>query len=87
MLVDREQVLREVAGIIHEVLDMPDLAIDMATTAENVEGWDSFNHINIVVAVETHFGVKFHTAEIEEIRCVGELVELVLDKLSEVKAR
>jgi acyl carrier protein len=52
-----------------------------------VEGWDSFNHINIVVAVEAHFGIKIHTAEIEELRNVGELVELVEKKLKAKKSR
>ncbi len=79
---DKQQVLTEVSEVIRDVLDLPDQAIDMNTTAENVEGWDSFNHINIVVAMESRFRLKFHTAEIEELRNVGELVDLVYDKLS-----
>jgi acyl carrier protein len=75
-----------VAGIIRDVLDLPDLALSAATSAENVEAWDSFNHINIVVAVEAHFGVKFHTTEIEEIRNVGDLVDLIDRKLNARKS-
>jgi acyl carrier protein len=81
MLVNKEQILAELVEIIRDVIDLPDLAVTMATTADKVEGWDSFIHINIVVAVETHFGIKFNTAEIEELRNVGELMDLVHKKL------
>ena len=67
----------EVADIIRDVLDQPDLAVGAATTADDVEGWDSFSHINIVVATEARFGIKFRTAEIEELHKVGDLVALV----------
>lgn len=78
---DDGRILTQVRDIIADVLDQPDLQIDSATTATEVEGWDSFNHINIVVAVERHFAIKVNTAEIEELRSVGELVALVGRKL------
>ena len=81
MLLDKERIFPEVAEIIRDVLDLPDLAVSRATMAENVQDWDSFNHINIVVAIEAHFSVKFHTAEIESVQNVGELVDLVNNKL------
>jgi acyl carrier protein len=83
---DKAQVLAEVSEIIRDVLDLPDLVVTRETSAENVEGWDSFNHINIVVAVEAHFRVKIHTAEIEELKNVGELVDLVGQKLDARKS-
>jgi acyl carrier protein len=46
-------------------------------TAEDVEGWDSMNHIFIVVEIERRFGIKFQAAEMEELRNVGELAALV----------
>jgi acyl carrier protein len=79
---DKSAILQETARIIRDVVDRPDLIIDEHTTAQMVEGWDSFNHINIVVAVEARFGVKFQTAEIEELKNVGELVSLVAAKSS-----
>jgi acyl carrier protein len=81
--VDQSKILGEVADIIRDVLDVHDakgLRIDAETTADQTEGWDSFNHINIVVATEQHFGVKFKTAEIESLRNVGELVALIARK-------
>jgi len=83
--VNRDEIFKQVHDIISDVLDQPDLRLDASTTADNVEGWDSFNHINIVVAVESRFGIKIHTAEIEELRNVGELVELIEKKLNSRK--
>ena len=77
---DKSAILAEVTEIISDVLDQPDLILGLDTTAEDVEGWDSFNHINIVGACEGKFGVKINTAEIEELRNVGELVELIEKK-------
>ncbi len=84
---DKTEILSQVREILADVLDLPDLAVTEQTTAENVEGWDSFNHINIVVAVESKFGIKFHTAEVEELRNVGDLVDLIEKKLKSRKPR
>jgi acyl carrier protein len=81
---NQPQILDEVAGLIRDVLDPlgnKDLKIGLETTADLTEDWDSFNHINIVVATEQHFGVKFKTAEIDSLRDVGELVALIARKL------
>jgi acyl carrier protein len=83
-LVNQSQILDDVADIVRDVLDPlndKNLKIDLETTADQTDGWDSFNHINIVVAIEQHFGVKFKTAEIETLRNVGELVALIARKL------
>ena len=77
---NQSQILEQTADIIRDVIDPlndKNLTIDTGTTADQVDGWDSFNHINIVVALEQHFGVKFKTAEIESLRNVGELVALI----------
>jgi acyl carrier protein len=84
--VNNDEIYAEVRTIIAEILDQPDLQVSADTKADEVEGWDSFNHINIVVAVEAHFGIKINTAEIEELRNVGELVELIERKRKKQKA-
>lgn len=80
-----QEMVTQVRDIIADVLDQPDLEVDRGTIAEDVAGWDSFNHINIVVAVESHFGIKINTAEIEELRNVGELLDLIERKLKAKK--
>jgi acyl carrier protein len=83
--VNRTEILQKVATSITSVLDQPDLAITMRTTAKDVVGWDSFNHVNIVVAIESQFDIQFNPAEIEELRGVGEFVKMIEKKLAERK--
>jgi acyl carrier protein len=66
--------------IFRQVLDDDTIALSPEMTADDVEGWDSMNHIFIVVEIEKRFGIKFQAAEMEELRNVGELAALVRDK-------
>lgn len=84
---NRAEILGKLAQTIKSILDQPDLVITMRTTAEDVEGWDSFNHVNIIVAIESEFGIKFNAAEVEELRAVGEFVELIDKKISSANRR
>jgi acyl carrier protein len=67
--------------IFRQVLDNDTITLTPAMTAEDVEGWDSMNHIFIVVEIEKRFGVKFQAAEMEELKNVGELAALVRGKM------
>lgn len=82
---DNSQILEQLTDIIHDVLDNDTLILKPETVAADVPGWDSFNHINIVVATEDKFGIKFKTAELEQLRNVGEFVALVERKLNQKK--
>ena len=68
--------------IFRQVLDNAGITLTPSTTAEDVEGWDSMNHIFIVVEIEKRFGVKFQAAEMEELKNVGELAALVREKVA-----
>jgi acyl carrier protein len=79
---NEKEILARVRDCITKTLDQPNLTITMRTVAEDVEGWDSFAHVNIVVALESEFGLEFNAAEIEELRVVGEMVEVIEKKLA-----
>jgi len=64
-------------AIFQDVFDDPDFQIKPELSARDVPEWDSFNHINIIVASEMKFGVKFRAGEIEELRNVGDFVRLI----------
>jgi acyl carrier protein len=66
--------------IFRQVLDDENIVLSPEMTADDVEGWDSMNHIFIVVEIEKRFGVKFQAAEMEELKNVGELAALVRKK-------
>jgi len=56
------------------------IVLTATTTANDIDGWDSFNHLNIVAAAENRFGVKFQTKEIEKMTNVGAMIGLILLK-------
>ncbi|HXX18183.1 MAG TPA: acyl carrier protein [Candidatus Acidoferrum sp.] len=82
---DDSQVLTQLTEIIRDVLNNDTLTLTQETVAADVPEWDSFNHINIVVATEVKFGIKFKTAELEQVRNVGEFVALIERKLDQKK--
>jgi acyl carrier protein len=69
-------------AIFREVFDDESIEIRDAMTAKDVEEWDSLNHINLIVAVERNFKVKFTTKEVTNLANVGEFVALLKGKLS-----
>jgi acyl carrier protein len=79
---DVNEIITQYQEIFKDVLDNDDVVLKYETTAADVEDWDSLSHIQIVVAIEKHFKVKFTTAEIREFKNVGEMCEATLKKLS-----
>ncbi|WP_294109687.1 acyl carrier protein [Sphingomonas sp.] len=76
-----DELVTRVRDIMSDVFDLDELHITRETTAEDIEEWDSLSHIRLVVAVERAFGVKFSNSEIEGLANVGELVDVIKQKL------
>jgi acyl carrier protein len=79
-MTDETQVYAALNEVFREVFDDPALTVGAATTAADVPGWDSQSHISLIVAAEARFGIRFRTAEIEELKDVGEFVRLIMAK-------
>lgn len=75
-----DEVLVDLTEILRDVFDLPDLVVTRETTAHDIKEWDSVAHINVIVGAERRFGVKFKTAELDEMKDVGELVDLIARK-------
>lgn len=76
-------ILAELQPIFHDVFDDEDLVITDETNAEQIEDWDSLSHIRLVVAIEKHFSIKFAFGELQDLKNVGEMVELIKEKLED----
>jgi len=74
-------VLNKLNEIFRDLFDLPDLQLNEAMSADDIDEWDSVNHVMLVVEIERQFKVKFHTAEVEEMKNVGDLVKLIVAKL------
>jgi len=69
--------------VILNELELSDFDLKDETTANQVPGWDSFNHINVILAVEKEYNLHFKGLEILKVKNIGELQKLIDSKLSE----
>ncbi len=72
---------RRLAEIVSDVLGT-ETELGESTTADDVEGWDSLAHINIMVAVEEEYGVTFTTDQLSHFRDLGELQTFLRESAS-----
>ncbi|HXV25100.1 MAG TPA: acyl carrier protein [Alphaproteobacteria bacterium] len=77
-----EQIYAILTDIFRDVLDRDDIELRPNLTGHDIPEWDSFAHVNIIVAAEMKFGIKFMTAELERLRDIGEFVALIERKLA-----
>ena len=70
----------ELKKVILDELNLDDFDIKEETTAPEVPGWDSLNHINIILSIEKHFKVKFKSYDVLRLKNVGDLQKLVDSK-------
>ena len=79
---DKAQVMQGLTDVFREVFDQSQLVLRDNMTAADVENWDSLNHIDLIVAVERKFKIKFTTREIMGLDTVGDLAGLTATKVS-----
>lgn len=78
----KEEILSQFNTIFRNVLENDKLVIKEETTGDDVEEWDSLSHLQLVMAIEKHFKVKFTAAEMINFSNVGDMCEGILAKLS-----
>lgn len=76
------EILEEVTEVVRDVLAEDDVVLSTASTAADVEGWDSVTNIEIMIGLEQSFGFRFQTGEMATIKNVGELVARIEQKLA-----
>lgn len=77
-----EKIFEELQPIFHDVFDDEDLVITAETGAKDIEDWDSLAQIRLVTAMEKHFNIRFNFAELQTLKNVGDMAELIQKKLS-----
>ena len=76
----KEDVLAELQPIFREALDSPELTVTHSSNALNTPNWDSLAHIELIEMVESHFKVRFGLGELQDLKEVGDLVDLIIEK-------
>lgn len=80
---NQTEILRTVSSVVADVVGVDGLELQPATTARDVEGWDSLAHVTIIVALEKAFHIRFSIGEMATLKNVGELVGHIATRLPE----
>lgn len=75
-------ILAELTPIFRVVFDDDSIVLTRQTTADDIDGWDSLSHMNLVMSVEVKFKVRFALGELPSLKNVGDLADLTLKKLA-----
>lgn len=78
---ERNDIMSRVQEVFRDELELDDLLLTDETTADDVEEWDSLSHVQLVVALEKHFNIKFTSREILSWDNVGDLIDCIGKKL------
>ena len=74
------ETFEKLSAVIAETLGLDDVTMTRSTSAEDVDGWDSVAHVQIMVAVEAAFGIRFRTSDMTGLRNVGELADRIVQR-------
>jgi acyl carrier protein len=74
--------LSQIQEIFRDIFDDPSLIITRDSNASTVEDWDSLAHVNLVTAIEKKYRIRFALGELQELKKVGDMIDLIQDKLA-----
>ena len=78
---ERNEIFSKLNEIFIDVLDLDEVELTDETSANDIEEWDSLSHIQLIVAIEKTFGIKFTSLEIMKWKNVGEMVSTMEEKI------
>ena len=67
--------------IFRDILDIDDLILDNKTSASDIEEWDSLAHINLVVAIEREYKIKFGLGELQDLKNIEDMINIISNKI------
>ncbi len=76
----REEVFERLTEVFRNVFDDDTIELSETTTSKDIEDWDSFEHINLIVAVEKEFSIKVPMGKVTTMKDVGEMVDIILQE-------
>lgn len=77
----KNEIMAEIEEIFRDVLDNEEIELTDETTSADIDEWDSLSHIQLVVAIEKHFKLKFTAAQISGWKNVGAMCQDIVDRI------
>ncbi len=77
----REEVFTRLNEVFRDVFDDESITVNDSTTADDIEDWDSLEHINLIAAVEQEFGMKFTMGQVVSMKNVGEMADIIISRI------
>lgn len=78
---ERKEIFDKMKEIFTDIMDLKDIKLNDETSADDIEEWDSLSHIQIIVAIEKAFGIKFSSQEMITWKNVGDMVDCIQNKI------
>lgn len=75
-----EEIYERLTEVFRDFFDDDEIELDEDTTAEDIDDWDSLNHITLIAAVEGEFDVRFTMGEVSGMKNVGEMVKIIMER-------
>ena len=79
---EKKEILSKLQDIFRDILDDENIVLENETTADDIEGWDSLSHIQIVHEIESEFGITFTAYEISSWIDIEELIDCIAKKIA-----
>ena len=79
----REEVFAPLNEVFQDVFDDESITVNEETTADDIEDWDSLEHINLIAAVEQEFGMKFTMGQVVTMKNVGEMADIIMSQIAD----
>lgn len=77
----REEIYEQLNVVFRDVFDDDTIEVNDQTTSRDIEDWDSLEHINLIAAIETQFGMKFTMGQVVTMKNVGEMVDIISSQI------
>lgn len=74
---NKNEIIKRLTEVFRDIFDDDSIVITEKTTANDIEDWDSIEHINLIGAVEDEFGMRFKMREVSGMKNVGEMIDII----------
>ncbi len=78
---EKEEIYEKLNNVFRDIFDDESIVVKPETTSKDIEDWDSLEHINLIVAIENEFGMKFNMNEVTTMKNVGEMVDIIISRI------